>query len=103
MKLSERKTIVTKRQILSEIATIFDPLGLISPVVIKAKIKVQRLWVMGIGWDETLPEETMSDWYKFRESILLLNNLFIPRCIVITGDVQVHGFSDASIEAFGTW
>ncbi|XP_022162437.1 uncharacterized protein LOC111028196 [Myzus persicae] len=104
VKLSERKTIVTKRQILTEIATIFDPLGLISLVVIKAKIKMQRLWAMGIGWDETLPEETMLDWYKFRESLLLLNNLSIPRCIVIIGeiiDVQIHGFSDASIEAFG--
>ncbi|KAL4153723.1 hypothetical protein QTP88_001556 [Uroleucon formosanum] len=106
VKLSEKKTIVTKRQILSEIATIFDPLGLISSDVIKAKIKMQCFWAIGIGWNETLPEEIMLDWYKFRESLLLLNNLSIPRCIVITEeiiDVQIHGFSDASIEAFGAF
>lgn len=65
---------------------------------------MQRLWAIGIRRDETLPEETMLDWYKFRESLLSLNNLFIPRCIVIPGqiiDSQIHGFSEALIEAFG--
>lgn len=52
---------------------------------------------MGIGWDDPLPKKSKLEWYKFREGLLLLNNLFIPRCIVVSGeslDTQIHGFSD---------
>lgn len=102
--LPERSAVTTKRRVLSEIATIFDPLGLIGPVVIKAKIKMQRLWIMGIGWDESLPEKPDADWQIFRESLMLLNKLIVPRCIMIRDEIselQIHGFLDASMEAFG--
>lgn len=65
---------------------------------------MQRLWSMGMGWDELLPEETANDWRTFRDKLLLLNDLSIHRCIKIQGqivNIQVHGFSDASIESFG--
>ncbi|XP_017788509.1 PREDICTED: uncharacterized protein LOC108571049 [Habropoda laboriosa] len=48
---------ITKRTILSEIAQIFDPLGLISPIVIRAKFIMKRLWQLDVGWDETLSQE----------------------------------------------
>lgn len=35
---------VTKRQILSIIAKLFDPLGLLGPVIIRAKLMLQKLW-----------------------------------------------------------
>ncbi|KAM8718744.1 hypothetical protein ACLKA7_001457 [Drosophila subpalustris] len=35
---------ITKRVVCSELAQIFDPLGLFAPVVVKAKIFMQRLW-----------------------------------------------------------
>ena len=42
---------VTKQNVLSKIATILDPLGFISPVVVKAKIILQELWSRGYEWD----------------------------------------------------
>ncbi|KAJ8973953.1 hypothetical protein NQ317_008006 [Molorchus minor] len=35
-----------------EVAKIFDPLGLISPVVVTAKIMLQSLWLLGLSWDQ---------------------------------------------------
>lgn len=34
----------TKKEILSKISQIFDPLGLLGPVITKAKLIMQRLW-----------------------------------------------------------
>lgn len=45
----------TKREILSTIAKIFDPLGLIGPVVVIAKMLMQELWKIQIDWLEPLP------------------------------------------------
>ncbi|XP_055522742.1 uncharacterized protein LOC129716922 [Wyeomyia smithii] len=35
----------TKRIILSQIASLFDPLGLLSPIIVKAKLVMQRMWI----------------------------------------------------------
>uniref|UniRef100_A0A182KHE2 Integrase catalytic domain-containing protein n=1 Tax=Anopheles christyi TaxID=43041 RepID=A0A182KHE2_9DIPT len=43
---------LTKRSILSNVARMFDPLGLISPIVIRAKIMMQELWSQNAGWDD---------------------------------------------------
>lgn len=48
---------ITKRTILSEIARIFDPLGFISPVTVRAKIILQELWLAKVEWDDLLPSE----------------------------------------------
>lgn len=55
--LKKENTKITKRNVLSEIASLFDPLGLLAPVVMQAKIFMQQLWLMKIGWDEELPPE----------------------------------------------
>jgi hypothetical protein len=46
----------TKRTILSDIAKLYDPSGLIAPVVVRAKILMQELWLLSCGWDEPVPD-----------------------------------------------
>ena len=46
---------LTKRKILSEIARIYDPIGLASAFVIKLQIGLQELWQKGDGWDDEMP------------------------------------------------
>jgi hypothetical protein len=46
---------VTKRIILTVTSQIFDPFGLIGPVIMKAKIILQQLWAVKLGWDEAVP------------------------------------------------
>ena len=49
------KTSFTLRQLLSLIASVFDPLGLVAPAVVTLKIILQEVWRTGVSWDETLP------------------------------------------------
>ncbi|XP_037915243.1 uncharacterized protein LOC119654152 [Hermetia illucens] len=90
---------ITKRIILSETAQLFDPLGLISPVIVRAKILMQDLWLEKIGWGDPLTPQITHRWKTFRRELVDLANLKIPRWLNLTSDlshVEIHGFSDAS-------
>ncbi|XP_036150704.1 uncharacterized protein LOC105833904, partial [Monomorium pharaonis] len=88
----------TKRLVLSEVAQIFDPLGFASPVVIKAKMLLQELWLHKLHWDEQLPSQLSTRWLIIREELTRLANLSIPRWFHTwtVSTVELHGFSDAS-------
>jgi len=94
---------VTKRSILSQIAKLFDPLGLIGPIISKAKIIIQILWKAGITWDSSVPLYVHTMWCEFKSQLHLLSAVNFPRCIVLPNsiDIQVHGFCDASEKAYG--
>ncbi|XP_072757728.1 uncharacterized protein [Anoplolepis gracilipes] len=94
-------TIITKRTILSTIAKFFDPLGLLSPVIIKAKVLIQNLWVNKLEWDEPLPAPIANKWIAFVEELEGLNEITIPRWIEIKPgyQIQIHGFCHASTQA----
>jgi hypothetical protein len=93
----------TKRSVLSVIARLYDPLGLIGPVISKAKIFLQRLWLLKLDWHTNLPQAFSQEWLEFTNSLHLLENLKIPR-YVLTEDIRtviMHGFADASESAYG--
>jgi len=52
----------TKRGILSTLASVFDPHGLISPVVVSAKILFQELCQGKLDWGDPLPEDKQGRW-----------------------------------------
>ena len=96
-------TIVTKRILLADLASIFDPLGLLSLVTVKAKLIFQELWKLRIDWDEELPSDLQANWNSYREELKDLSRIKIPRCIKSnpTGPLVIHGFADASERAYG--
>ena len=69
---------ITKRNILSKIACIFDPMGWLAPVVITAKILMQSLWLLRVGWDDTLPDEFVSRWLLWQSELALLKEVTVP-------------------------
>lgn len=94
---------ITKRTILAETAQLFDPLGLVNPVIVKAKIFMQELWIKKINWDEPIPHELQHKWTKFRKELLALNEASIPRHMIISSakNIELHLFSDSSVRAYG--
>lgn len=102
VQLQASKKSPTKRIVLSEVSKLFDPLGLLAPVIIRAKIMLQRLWLQSLEWDEPLPREIMEMWMQFKEEIPTINNIKINRWIQSLPDsrMELHGFADASEMAF---
>ncbi|KAK9743803.1 Pao retrotransposon peptidase [Popillia japonica] len=95
---------VTKRIILSEISKIFDPLGLVSPVVVNAKLLMQKVWQSQLEWDELLPSDIQESWLKCVNATTQLNSLKVPRHVITINQPQIyelHGFCDASEKAYG--
>jgi len=103
VKTIERPNKITKRFILSEIAKIFDPLGLLGPVMLVSKILLQQCWKAKTGWDESVPHALQMTWQSFSEQLTLIDNLEINRNVLINDaiDIQFHGFSDASKAGYG--
>jgi hypothetical protein len=55
--------IPTKRSVLRAIASIYDPLGLLSPVIIQCKIFMQQLWHIKVSWDDPVTAELKEHWH----------------------------------------
>ncbi|GFX36629.1 integrase catalytic domain-containing protein [Trichonephila clavipes] len=93
----------TKRDVLSTIAKIFDPVGLMAPVISKAKIFLQRLWRSKLEWNDLLPAEEYREWQQFLVSLENINNIEIPRRILVAFPevIEIHGFADASERCYG--
>ncbi|XP_065087242.1 uncharacterized protein LOC135708976 [Ochlerotatus camptorhynchus] len=102
-------TPLTKRIALSQIARLFDPLGLVGPVITTAKLFMQALWTLktndGLiwGWDQELPTPIKERWLDYMAQLPLLNALRIERFILCPkpSSIQLHFFSDASENAYG--
>ncbi|XP_055622041.1 uncharacterized protein LOC129765656 [Toxorhynchites rutilus septentrionalis] len=94
---------ITKRIALSEMSQIFDPLGLVGPVVASAKMFLQRLWQLNLDWVDELPDQLQSWWLSFRASLATIKGLRIPRWVrsFESDEYELHCFTDASEKGYG--
>ncbi|XP_055604125.1 uncharacterized protein LOC129752361 [Uranotaenia lowii] len=95
---------ITKRIVHSDAACLFDPLGLVGPVVVQAKIFIQQLWRLKKDWDEPLDESFQKFWIEYKQNLLVLAYISVPRWVGFSPtleSVQLHGFCDASEQAYG--
>ena len=96
--------VITKRMILSQINGIFDPLGLVSPFIIRGKILLRQLWVEKFGWDDHITGKMRDDWIDFFKQMMNLDLIKFKRCVRPVDAVNkpmLVIFSDASREAYG--
>lgn len=95
-----------KRFVLQVSARIFDPFGFLSPTTVNVKMMFQRLWELGVKWDEPLPSSLQTEWDQWCSELPLIQQITVPRMIAADfGDDQtkkvLHVFCDASPKAYG--
>ena len=92
---------ITRRGILSAVSSVFDILGFIAPVTIKAKMLLQSLCRQRLGWDEAIPEESVKLWKTWTEELTGLSDLEINRCFKpFGGDVATKNSNLLSCRCF---
>ena len=98
---------LTKQNLLSTTAQFYDPLDLLSPVILPLKYMFQEICRLKIDWNEPLPEDLTSRWKELFQDMERVSSIAVPRCImdeIEVGEIksiQLHGFGDASKYAFG--
>ena len=96
-----------KREVLRWSSTIFDPLGLITPVTISAKLFLQQLWQEHIGWDIRLNDDLCARWMEIADNIRGATTLSFRRQYTASLSTTqsmptyLHVFADASLKAYG--
>ena len=97
---------MTKRKLLSQVATLYDPLGLIQPIILIGKLIFQRVTRLSIGWDDLLPPSELNAWKRWFQGLENIHHLRFPRCLIgslyVGARKELHTFCDASEVAYGT-
>lgn len=97
---------LTRRMVLSQVAGIYDPLGLVAPCVLSSKIFMRSLYSREVqdGWDEPMSEDIKAKWVQFFRGLFELQTLTFKRCLMpdnAEGDPVLVIFSDGSQQAYG--
>ncbi|XP_051159838.1 uncharacterized protein LOC127280693 [Leptopilina boulardi] len=108
--IKDHNEIPTKRIFLKIIMSIYDPLGLIAPLLIQSKIIMQDVWANKIEWDEKIGQAEFEKWKKWFRELREVSLCDIPRCYVSQSKREIkrdlHIFCDASTKAYacvGYW
>ena len=98
---------VTKRSILTQTSKLYDPLGLLSPVIILWKIISQSVCKSKMDWGDPVEMFIHEKLLKLTQNSRMFGVVQLKRhyfCGVSFSDlqiVQVHGFVDASEKVYG--
>lgn len=95
----------TKRAIVGLVGRIYDPLGILSPIVISLKIFTQELCTARLDWDQHLMGQSLAKWQQLASSLRGPSTISIPRCYLdgIAEQIisyRLYGFCDASLRAY---
>ena len=95
----------TRRNLLKVTSSFFDPLGVLSPILVEMKILFQSLCQDKFEWDAPLPESARKQWNRWLQDLREVQQVLVPRCVYagleegVTSYV-IHGFGDASEKAY---
>lgn len=94
---------LTKRQLISHVAQVYDPTGLFAPILVIGKLIIQDVWRLDLDWDALVPADIVKRYADFHSNVIQMSTLKITRWLQYSQGVQseLHVFSDASECAFG--
>lgn len=96
----------SRKGILSVVASLYDPLGFLTPFILIGKCILQEMCRRSVKWDDPLPEDLNARWEEWKRELQGLKNVTIARCYQPRGfgnviRVELHHFSDASSKGYG--
>ena len=105
-RIVSRKKAATRRGILSDISSMYDPLGFAAPFILLANRLLQQLCKAKVGWDEEISTNMLSIWERWLADLPHLQRISVPRYfkshqLGAVKSTQLHHFSDASTEDYG--
>nr|CAD2207397.1 unnamed protein product [Meloidogyne enterolobii] len=90
----------TRRKVLEIMASLFDPLGLVSPCLVNPKLLFQKLWDKPKNWDEELEISHSNEWINILRS-WINKKITVPRLVIIKNcKYQLHVFVDANKDTY---
>ena len=95
---------VTQRVVLSFVSLVFDPMGIFAPFTMRMRMLLKSIWIrFGQSWDENINEEDKRTFLEWVKEMQAIKQTSLPRKYFsnIPKNVQLHIFSDASLEAMG--
>ncbi|KAF0714765.1 Integrase catalytic domain-containing protein, partial [Aphis craccivora] len=91
----------SKRAILSEIARIYDPIGILTPVITNLKRLMKYLWALRIGLDDDLPVVAKEAWTRYHDELPFIASVCVARRITVEdANCELHGFCDSSESSY---
>ena len=98
---------LTRRGVLSMVSTIYDPLGILAPLILPVKHILQELCRSKYAWDDSMPEALAQQWQEWVTGLHHLASFEVERCVKPvdfgeTTSAQLHHFADASEKGYGT-
>jgi len=81
IKIEVKEQPLTRRGMLSITSSVYDPLGILAPVTLSAKIMQQELCRRKCGWDDVIPSDILTQWKRWLEDIKLLISFRLDRCV----------------------
>nr|CDJ95673.1 Retrotransposon domain containing protein [Haemonchus contortus] len=87
---------LTKRLVARRIASIYDPLGWLAPLLTRAKCFQQKLWKHSFAWDENIPQDLYEEWTAIAHSIDGFQGFFPREFLKGGSNYNLAAFADAS-------
>ena len=87
----------TKRTVLRDICSTYDPLGFLNPILINGKVLIQKNWGLAYGWDDIIEPDLVKEWESVVISIKANSSKKFKRWFGIkkVDKVSLHCFADA--------
>ncbi|XP_074661909.1 uncharacterized protein LOC141914575 [Tubulanus polymorphus] len=96
--MTQTEATITKRKVASRTAALFDPLGLVAPVTVTAKVFINKLWQSSKEWDQELDQSELKEWSIIHSNLNQTHQIEFPRWLGFDNEspIKLMVFCDAA-------